>query len=399
MVEEEDGRKARQENLLMHGVCRTAVEALACKHSAQRQTVIGTKRKSPLLNRVYLMRSAIIHRLVECSFASMPPGRFQFVSLGGGLDISYDRLAEDCGAAHFVVDLPEVISARAEMYTKATTTPSMGHENSNSSIGGDAPKCLAGDLTDMNCVWQSLLAAGLRADQPIVVLIECVLCYLPLTTHHHILSFLAMVVHAQSVMICYDPCLPDTPSSSRVFAYSSHMRDRFLTRKAPLRGTHVDISDQLRALYASHWLHAFSMTINQAWRLLFSAEKREQLVLEQSRGDAFDELNSLLLLNSLYCVSIGTKDAMLFNQLWRRVVSGGGSSGSVDITVRTAIAQNRVQALQFLADEKKKEKEKEMKFVSAIESTGQSNDKVFIRESTALDADVVSCIYKEVSRD
>lgn len=372
------------DSLNIHGVRRTALEALSCKISAKSEMKNNAndlpeslnRRKSPLLNRVYMMRSTILHHIIDISLEveiGLWGGCHQFLSLGGGLDTSYDAKVE---CPSFIVDLPEVINQRFELFQQLD-------DEQRSSM--HRPTLVSGDLKAMDQVMESLVHSGLRLNEPTIVLIECVLSYLPLQDHHNVLSTLSRCLHPDSILITYDPHIAYRDHENLVQSFSDQMLQRFQKRGAPLLGAHVNIVEHMRFLYRQGWCHNVSMTMNQAWKLFISDAQRYEILYKTCMDEPFDEAASLLLLNSLYGISISSRSSAIFTTLWNKLLSRGNAQ---DLITRAAIAEARCVALESYTNQRR---------TQCLDRRSDTEPVFLIREAAISDSAVLAELYQKVN--
>jgi O-methyltransferase involved in polyketide biosynthesis len=205
------------------GVVKTSKEALNCKSSATYSNSTGcdekTKKQSPLMNKVYSLRSNIMHKIVKSSveYFDSCKAETQLLILGAGLDTSYDKYSNNV----FVVDFPEVINQRSE---------------------SDYVTRIGVDMTDVSGLVNELKSTGFKFTSNTVILVECVLCYIDETSCYTLLNTLSSLL--RSSLIClYDPML-ETEGLPGTNRFSQQMRNKFAERGAPLKVSRSFINTQ-----------------------------------------------------------------------------------------------------------------------------------------------------------
>lgn len=301
---------------------KTASEAIDCKVSAG-YTCSGEKcdskgRKTPLLNRLYKNRYVLMHKLVSTSLSnSSTVGKTQLLVLGAGLDSSYDQYASSV----YLVDYREVLDKRE---------------------ASDRVHKVVGDLSDVSSTLQSLLAAGLVPAAPTVVLMECVLAYLPAAAASALLALLATHL-TNSLFILYDPVLAHTTPFSNGFACQMHRK--FAEREAPLLSCSTSHSELAQRLYAAGYSHVVPTTVNQALLLFLSPDERRAPSLE-----AFDEFASLAQLQSCYAVALASCNATWLGAVMNSFSTQQNRAGAEDrlraLHARAALAELRLHCLE-----------------------------------------------------
>jgi hypothetical protein len=201
---------------------------------------------------------------------------------------------------------------------------------------------VVGDLSDAASTFQSLLAVGFVPAAPTVVLMECVLAYLPAAAASALLALLATHL-SNSLFILYDPVLAHITPLSNGFACQMHRK--FAEREAPLLSCSTSHSELAQRLYAAGYRHVVPTTVNQALLLFLSSEERRA-----PSSEAFDEFASLAQLQSCYAVSLAS-----CNTAWLGVVmdsfstqqSGAGVADRLRaLHARAALAELRLHCLE-----------------------------------------------------
>jgi O-methyltransferase involved in polyketide biosynthesis len=342
------------------GVINTAREALACKISTQMcidrvsskahsgsEKLSDTKRKTPLLNRIYYLREKLMHKLVESSLR-LSSNAQQLLILGCGLDCSY----ETYDANTFAVDFESIIKQRKDL-----TNSKMACDNSNKTV-----KYISADLRDDAMLYKELALQGFDMKCPTVVLVECVLCYIDAVSVKKLLNSLRATLEL-AVLLMYDPIIPlycesfdvgydngnafkdvadenvrDKCSPRNGLNFSQFMENRFSDRGAPLLSATRTTEEQMLILQEANWPHAMCTTVNRAAKLFLSIEERS-LNLELKRKsenenenksqnekvapplEYFDEFASLALLQSHYAITVAATDQSVFAQLFEKLTS------------------------------------------------------------------------------
>lgn len=274
----------------LFGVTKTSQEALNCKLSSQQgQHVVlsstSVKKQTPLMNRVYSLRSKVCHKAVLCGNKASMKGCLQLVLLGAGLDTSYDSY----GDFVFAVDFKEVLNKR---------------DRSNNA------KAVPGDLTLFDDVLEKLCIAGLDVTQPTMLLLECVSCYIQEHSVTTLLSGLASRL-TDAMVVLYDPCLQSEHITTHQL--SNTMRRKFAERGAPLLSCKASATAISERLHQAQWSHVCSITMSQAAALWLSpAERRYNPAGTVTATEPFDEFVSLAALNNHYVVTIASNNADWF---------------------------------------------------------------------------------------
>ena len=267
----------------MLGVTRTAAEASACKSSARAMGLSAETTCSPLLARLYLLRAAVVERLVRVSLARQPTQPTQLLVLGAGLE-DYSHF----GVKAFLVDLPPVVAERASR-----------------GLVSESQVSIAADLRDPPRLLQTLHQAGFRGNQPTVVLLEFVLSYLERRSVEGLLSRLAEF--PQAVLLLFDPILP--PPTSSPVDFHTHFFASFASRHAPLLSCSASTEEHCLLLRSCGWRHVSSMSVQNAIRCFLTSTERKV----PAGRDVFDEYGSLAVLNKHYIITIASNGKHIFD--------------------------------------------------------------------------------------
>jgi hypothetical protein len=295
---------------LRSALSKTAIDALNCKKSSIGVSGLGSqkmdknvqyRRQTPLLNLFYSFRARLMHSALALAMKSLnsmqrTDGTFQLLLLGAGLDMSYEQTLPQVKT--YAVDLPEVIQYR--------------HEHN---LYLDNTILVEGDLLDMSLVLDVLIAKGMCLHTPTIILIECVLCYLPPDACHQTLTILSTHL-STAFLVTYDPMLHVTSGDGLSVALYQH----FASRGAPLLTLHSNIIDYTSALHSGQWYRAGVMSLYQALYVLLDNTQR---LLTPSGANAtaepFDEHADLVFLLQRYCLSISSNHDAWYGAAWRSV--------------------------------------------------------------------------------
>lgn len=282
----------------MKSVIKTSKEAISCKISANDSTNTASlykKRKTALLNRVYLSRSKLLHKIVQCS------SNEQILILGAGFDVSFDNYSDNV----FVIDFPEVLNERREVYNTTAV-------------------CVPGDLREPDNLFSKLITLGFNLKAKTTILLECVLCYIDHNSANTLLYKLSSLL-AYPLLILYDPILSH---NRRDNSFASVMYQKFENRGAPLLSCATSVQARNDILYKCEWIHVYTATINEALRSFLTASER---CLTTESMEPFDEYASLALLNDCYGISIASKSkSQIQYTLCNLLCSESSSSARVD---------------------------------------------------------------------
>lgn len=251
------------------GVLRTAGVALNGK----------TKQQSPLVHQVYAQRRNVLHTLVKIASDSFDEknGVRQVLLLGAGYDQSYNEY----GSNIFYVDYESIVSDASQQCMN------------------DKCRFVAANLCDVEELHMKLHSAGYCFHLPTVVIIECVLCYLPTNAVDALLSFLSNYL-TNSITIFYTPLAPVEESTT----YCAAFLDGFARRGAPIRCEWSSIEICSTALRTAGFKHIWNYSMDQALTLLCPKGNTADPTM-------YDEFAASALLQRLYVVGLATPSVTL----------------------------------------------------------------------------------------
>eukprot|EP01038_Epipyxis_sp_PR26KG_P005689 gene5689-7853_t len=276
---------------MLSGVAKTAAEALRCKQGESNsvQHIDSKVIQSPLLTRLYHYRTVILHKMISVIFEkyifAVPP---TILILGAGLDQSYECYPTDI----YLVDLPEVINQRVAL----STTSSL-------------PKIhfISVDLNDITLFISKLEESKFNFLRPTIVLLECVLPYLNETIAEQLLTTLSHRL-SDSIMLMYDPLLTNQSHEENnnrnipsIYGFSTMMRDKFISRQAPLLCCCSSIHEKMKTFLSSRWYHSITLSVQDTKEIFLTQSEKKYPF-----NDLFDEFASLALLLNHYSFTISS---------------------------------------------------------------------------------------------
>lgn len=269
---------------------RTALEASSCK-SAARDFAEDKEQKrsqSPLLSKIYLARSKVMHLLVQVAQVTSITS-VQLLNLGGGLDASYAQYF----SKEYVLDLPLSI--------ERITAANRDQRTSTTFISCDLNNCVD--------VMSSLDAESFNWSQPTVVLMECVMSYLqPVSLEALLLCLSSRLTNA--IFVAYDPMCARGDAMDNVRSLSAMMTRKFHLRGAPLTGTVSSTKVFTTRMQRCSWHLCRTYTMYQALHCLLLPEERSLY----GENELFDEYASLQTLLNVYCVCFASNNALWYHR-------------------------------------------------------------------------------------
>lgn len=308
-VEESDGMNVE----------RTASEALNCKVGAENFTssVLGKHTQTPLLSKLYLARSKLIHGALKLAAHAISGEEIQLLNLGGGLDSSYSPY----GSWQFIVDLPNTFANLPPPNQRPLNT-----------------KYISCDLANTEKLFSLLEQEGFDVNRRTIILLECVLAYMDITDVEMLLQNLASRIRS-AVFVAYDPICGSSSDDDISLSYSAKMRRKFHDRNAPLVSSQASTNAFSTRMFTSHWPHVRTYSISHALQLLLRPDERKLYV----PGELFDEYAALQTLLNLYCLSIASNDSCWFSTWYESLTSHSNCATNSNQTV--SVGQDRINAL------------------------------------------------------
>ena len=250
----------------------------------------SNRKISPLLCRVYHARFMIIHNIVEhfvkVYHESETLYEYQILILGAGMDKSFTKYT---GGKLFLVDTVEVINAR----------------KSNNLLDEEAI-LISADLTNPSELCVTLAKNGFCFDRFTIIVIECVLCYIPMPDVLRLLDTISRHI-SNSFLVVYDPVFPEKESNNR---FLHTLLQNFTNVGAPIKSK-FNSSKYLSNMFRKFYKHVNCLNMSQALLCILSKTKREI----SSTLDPFDEYAALALLHHLYHISIVGNNSKLYKEV------------------------------------------------------------------------------------
>ncbi|XP_075388293.1 tRNA wybutosine-synthesizing protein 4 [Tenrec ecaudatus] len=274
--------------------------------------VSGSARRTPLIHRGYYVRARAVRHCVRafleqtCALPGAPPA--QIVSVGAGSDALYFRL-KSAGrltrAAVWEVDFPEVARGKAD---RIGATPELRALTGPFREGGPASalvlesldyRILGLDLRQLHRLDEALLATGLDAASPTLLLAEAVLTYLEPERAAALIAWAARRFPS-ALFVIYEQMKPSD-------AFGQFMLQHFRQLNSPLHGldSFPDVEAQRRRFLQAGWTACRAMDMNAFYRCFLPPEERQRI----ENLEPFDEFEEWHLKCAHYFILVASKGA------------------------------------------------------------------------------------------
>ncbi|XP_067948789.1 leucine carboxyl methyltransferase 1-like [Watersipora subatra] len=262
-----------------------------------------TIKKTPEINRGYFARVYAVRALVE-GFINTHQRKCQVVSLGAGYDTLFWNL-KDHGllpVKYVEIDIATVTRQKTFMLLRkpGNMLEALGEEVEVLGVAKLGIQCphyalLPADLRNTNELDKQLQAASLDFQLPTLVLVECVLMYLPEDDSNRLLGYLA-----QKFSHCHLVNYDVTNMSDR---FAQVMLENLGSRQCPLHIQDcVSDSAQMERLKRSGWMQVSVKDMNNLYNTSIPHEQRTRI----EKIEMLDEVHLLSELLKHYCICIAS---------------------------------------------------------------------------------------------
>lgn len=296
------------------GVERTAYDASRGKAAAAARGYFGDDfthhfcglgpSPGPLINRGQHVRVAAVGSICEQFLAATRGHDAQIVSIGAGFDTRFWQLSATGEAPRLFVELDQpLIVARksaiiAEQPALLAALPEGAACVGAESVASERYQLRAADVRDSAQLGKALADAGWDADRPTLVLLECVLVYLPPEEAVAVLTWFSQR-SARVVLAGYEQIKPGD-------AFGRTMLENLRRRDCPLLGLPAcpELASQVARCHAAGYARAEALDLlTYHGTVIAQAERARTASLE-----LLDEVEEWQMLMQHYCVVMAVRD-------------------------------------------------------------------------------------------
>jgi len=267
------------------------------------------KRKMmPLINRGTWTRVFSVRTLVNNFLSKFPTDKIQIVSLGAGFDWNFFYYQENVlefnerDLHYFEVDFEDITAQKIDIIKQHSEIEELIFKDAEPSyeegmIQTERYTLLSWDIRQVDDLEDKLVQAGLDKTIPTLVLTECVLCYMNSEDSSQIIAKIAEMF-ADVAIVNFEMINPNDP-------FGTTMVENLEARGCQLLGLKdvPDESAQVARMVDNGFQNGYCENMLRIHNSKLDETERSRI----ERIEMFDEFEEWDLLQSHYCICVGSK--------------------------------------------------------------------------------------------